>query len=229
MYDGSLAPFGLRNLDAILAAASAGIYGWGWPILVGGLAFALPLAFSAIPFLLRRTRPEDRLLLVLLLVVALGHLPTRAHGLHGYGARYIMDVAPCFFLLSARGFRELARWSRPSDVGATSVVAIFATLNLTAVTVLPHRLDLFRGYYDVTGDLERQLDATGLEEAIVLVDDRDWQPWGEGARLMTGPRRHDIFIGADLDDNSAVTATYPNRPVLRWDGERLSVVDEHGR
>jgi len=38
MYDASLAPFGLRNLDAILAAASAGIYGWGWPILVGGLA-----------------------------------------------------------------------------------------------------------------------------------------------------------------------------------------------
>ena len=228
MYDASLAPFGLRNLDAILASASAGIYGWGWPILVGGLALALPLAFSAIPFVLRRTRPEDRLLLVLLLVVAIGHLPTRAHGLHGYGARYFMDIAPCFFLLTARGFRELARWARPSVVAVIAVVAIFATLNVTALAVLPHRLGLFRDYYDVTGDLERQIEATGLDEAIILVDDEDWQPWGEGARLMTGPRRLEIIIGADLEDNSVITKAYPERPVLRWDGEHLQLEDRGG-
>jgi len=228
MYDSALVPFGIRNLDAILASASAGIFGWGWPILIGGLALALSLAFSVIPFVLRRTRPEDRLLLAMLIVVAIGHLPTRAHGLHGYGARYFMDIAPCFLLLSARGFRELARWSRPSAVAVTAVVAIFATLNLTALAVLPHRLGLFRGYYGVTGELERQLDVIGLKEAIILVDDADWQPWGEGARLMTGPRRHGIIIAADLEDNSAITRAYPERPVLRWDGERLHRDDRGG-
>jgi len=226
MYDSALVPFGIRNLDAILASASAGIFGWGWPILIGGLALALSLAFSFIPFVLRRTRPEDRLLLVMLIVVAIGHLPTRAHGLHGYGARYFMDIAPCFFLLSARGFRELTRWSRPSAVAVTAVVAIFATLNLTALAVLPHRIALFRGYYGVTGELERQFDSTGLKEAIILIDDADWQPWGEGARLMTGPRRYEIIIAADLEDNSAITRAYPERPVFRWDGEHLLSDDE---
>ena len=229
MYDWSLVPYGIRNLDAVFAAASAGLLGWGWPILSGLLALSLTFAFSAVPFLLRRTQPEDRLLLVLLIVVAVGHLPTRAHGLHGYGARYLMDIAPCFFLLSARGFRELARWSHPSVVAVTAVVTIFATLNLTALAVLPNRLGLFRGYYDVTGDLERQLEATGLEEAIILVDTVDWQPWGEGARIMTGPRRHEILIAADLDDNSVITRAYPDRPVLRWDGGDLSVSDEGHR
>ncbi len=109
MYGADNVPFGIRNLDAILRAASAGLTGWGWPLATGGFVLALPLAFVAIPFLLRRSRPEDRLLLAIFVVVALGHLPTKANGLHGYGARYYFDVAGCLYLISARGFRELAQ------------------------------------------------------------------------------------------------------------------------
>ena len=94
-------------------------------------------------------------------------------------------------------------------------------LNLSALAVLPKRLGLYRGYYDVTGELERQLEATGLEEAVILVEGDDWEPWGEGARLMTGPRRFGITIAADLDDNSALETAYPDRPVLRWNGHSL--------
>jgi hypothetical protein len=229
MYDPSLVPYGLRNLDAVFAAASAGFLGWGWPVFIGLVALSLTFAFSTIPFILRRSRQPDRLLLVLLIVVAVGHLPTRAHGLHGYGARYLMDIAPCFFLLSARGFRELGRWSKPSVVAVTAVVSVFATLNLTAVAVLPHRLGLFRGYYDVTGGLERQLERSGLEEAIILVDTEDWQPWGETARIMTGPRRLKVVVAADLVDNSVLLNAYPDRPVLRWEEGRLSAAGEDGR
>ena len=181
----------------------------------------MPLAFAAIPFLLRRTRREDWLLLALLVVVAIGHLPTKANGLHGYGARYIIDVAACFYLLSGRGFRELARWARPSRTAVTAVVTLFALFNLTALAGLPTRLALYRGYYGVTGELERQLEATGLKEAVILVDGDDWEPWGEAAGLMTGPRRLEIIIAADLDDNSVIARVYPDRPVLRWDGHRL--------
>ncbi len=98
-----------------------------------------------------------------------------------------------------RGFRELARWARPSRTAVTAVVALFLALNLTALAVLPARLALYRGYYDVTGELERQLAATGLDEAIILVEGDDWEPWGEAARLMTGPRRHEIIVAADLE------------------------------
>ena len=138
-----------------------------------------------------------------------------------YGARYFLDVAGCLYLLSARGFRELARWAQPSQACVATVVAIFVALNLSAAAVLPSRLALYRGYYEVSGELERQLEATGLEEAVILVDEESWEPWGEGARLMTGPRRHEIIIAADLEDNSVITTAYPERPVFRWDGEGL--------
>lgn len=221
MYGLANIPFGIRNLDAILVSASSSLTGWGWPLVTGGLALALPLAFVFLPFLLRRTRREDWLLLALLAIVALGHLPTRANGLHGYGARYVFDVAACLFLLGARGFRELARWAQPSRTAVTTVIAIFLALNLIALAALPGRLLLYRGYYGVTGELQRRLDATGLDKAIVLLEVDDWEPWGEAARLMTGPRRFGIIIGADLDDNSVITRAYPDRPVLHWDGEQL--------
>jgi len=221
MYALDNLPFGIRNLDAILVSASSSLTGWGWPLLPGGLALALPLAFLGIPFLLRRARREDWLLLTLLVIVALGHLPTKANGLHGYGARYLFDLAACFYLLSARGFRELGRWPQPSRTAGAIVVALFLALNLTALAVLPTRLALYRGYYDVTGGLEKQLAATGFEEAVILIEGDDWEPWGEAARLMTGPRRHAIIIGADLGDNSVITRAYPGRPVLRWDGDDL--------
>ncbi len=228
MYGLDNIPFGIRNLDAILRAASSSLTGWGWPLSTGGFALALALAFVAIPFLLRRSRPEDRLLLVLFIVVALGHLPTKANGLHGYGARYFFDVAACLYLLSARGFRELARSARPSRTAVTAVVAIFVVLNLSAAAVLPTRLALYRGYYNVNGELERQLEATGERQAVILVDGESWEPWGEGARLMTGPRRHEIILAADLEDNSAIERAYPAWPVFRWDGERLRPENRSG-
>ncbi|MEE4273420.1 MAG: glycosyltransferase family 39 protein [Thermoanaerobaculales bacterium] len=228
MYDASLVPFGIRNLDAIFAAASSSLYGWGWPLAAGGLSLALPFAAIALPFVLRRARSEDLLLLALLLVMAVALLPTRAHGLHGYGARYLVDVAACLVLLSARGFRELARWARPSRTAAITVAVIFILFNLSALVVLPTRLGLYRGYDDVTGELERQLDATGQAEAIVLIDDADWRPWAEAARLMTGNRRHAIAVGADLGDNSVITGAHPERPVFYWDGAVLRS-DDRGK
>jgi hypothetical protein len=180
----------------------------------------------AIPFLSRRTRREDWVLAAVIVIVAIGHLPTRAHGLHGYGARYAVDIAGFLVLLSARGFSELGRGARPSPAALEAVVGIFVALNLTAAAALPGRLALYRGYYGVTGGLERQLAATGVDRAVILVDDDDWQPWGEAARIMTGARRHDIVIAADLGDTSVIDRVYPDRPVLRWDGERLIL--DHG-
>ncbi len=221
MYAPELAPFGLRNLDAILVALSASLHGWGWPLLTGELALALPLGVMALPFVLRRARTADWLLLAILIAVAVGHLSTRAHGLHGYGARYAVDVAGFLVLLSARGLRELGRWARPSPTAVRAVAGVVLALVAGTVLTLPWRLGLYRGYYGVTGALERQLEATGLERAVILVDDGPWQPWGEAARLMTGPRRHDIAVGADLGDASVIEKVYPDRFVLRWDGDSL--------
>lgn len=221
MYDISLLPFGIRNLDAIVASASASLFGWGWPVAVCGLALALPMGLALAPALLRRVTTEDLLLLAVVVLFAVGHLPTRAHGLHGYGARYIVDIAPCCAVLVARGVRELARRARPSPAGAAVVWTAFCIAVATTLALLPMRLDAHRGYYGVTGELKRQLAATGHERAVVLVPPEGWKPWAEAAPLMTGPRRLDIIFAADLGDNSVLTAAYPDRPVLRWDGVRL--------
>ena len=222
MYSPGLVPYGIRNLDAIGVSLWSSLYGWGWPLLTGGVALALPLGIMAVPFLSRRTRREDWVLLAVIAIAAIGHLPTRAHGLHGYGARYAVDVAGFLILLSARGFSELGRAVRPSPFALKAVVGIFVALNLTAAVALPGRLSLYRGYYGVSGGLQRQLAASGVDRAVILVDDDDWTPWGEAARLMTGPRRHDIIVAADLGDNSVVESLYPERPVLRWHAGRLS-------
>ena len=221
MYGPANVPFGIRNLDAILVSASAGLAGWGWPLVSGGLALALPLAFVGLPFLLRRARPTDWLLLAIVLAAAAAHLPTRANGLHGFGARYAFDVGICLVLLAARGWRELARAGRPSPTAVRTVLALFLVLNLTALAALPARLASYRGYAGVTGALERQLAASGLERAVILVDGDSLEAWCEGGRFMTGPRRHDIVVAAEAGDTSLIEAAYPDRPLLRWDGERL--------
>jgi hypothetical protein len=221
MYGVDNIPFGIRNLDALLISFSPGLYGWGWPITTHAVLLALPLSVSLVPFLTRRARNEDWLLLTILVVVALSHLPTRANGLHGYGARYAFDVAGCAFLLTARGFRELTRMVGTSRVGLRIVTGVFLALSLSTLATLPKRLELYRGYYDITGELQRQFAATGLDEAVILVAKDRWWPWGEGARLITGPRRHQVVISTDLGDNSALEEAFPERPLLLWDGSAL--------
>ncbi len=52
MYFAANIPFGIRNLDALLASFGAGIYGWGWPLLHGQLLGAVALAFALVPVLI---------------------------------------------------------------------------------------------------------------------------------------------------------------------------------
>jgi 4-amino-4-deoxy-L-arabinose transferase-like glycosyltransferase len=218
MWDPANIPFGLRNLDAILVSIAPNLFAWGWPVLTSGFVLALPLAFVCVPFLLRRHRPEDLLLVAILVAVAVGHLPTKANGLHGYGARYVFDVAACLFILTARGFRELGRAAAAVRWLARGVATVAAALVLSVAAVLPGRLQLYRGYDTVTGQLEQQIVATGEDRMVVLVEPKRWWPWAEGARLITGPRRHEIILALDLEDHSALAKAYPDWPVFRWDG-----------
>ena len=228
MYGLANIPFGLRNLDAVLLSTSAGLVGWGWPFVTGGLALALPLALIGLPFLLRRARSTDWLLLAILLAAVIGHLPTKANGLHGYGARYAFDVGACLFLLAARGWRELARSGRSSPIAVRVVAGLFLALNLTALAELPNRLERYRGYSGVTGALERRIEAAGIDRAVILVDRRALEAWCEGGRLITGPRRHDIVLAGDAGDSAILERAFPDQPVLRWDGEHLLPDDRGG-
>jgi hypothetical protein len=225
MYSAENIPFGLQNLDAILASVAPALHGWGWSFTRSPLVLlALPLAFAWVPFLVRRATREDLLLAGLVAGIAAVHLGTKAHGLHGFGPRYYFDAFAALYLLTARGFQELARVSRDpggrggAGAAVTTVAAslLLVTLCLPAALVLPDRLGLYRGYNGVDGSLERAVETARLEHAIVLFADDDWRDWAMVSRMMNGGRHDGIVFARSLEDNSALWSAYPDLPVSAW-------------
>jgi hypothetical protein len=224
-------PFGLRNLDAVLASTVPALFGWGWGSSWVWLFQALPLAFAWIPFLLRRAGRAELLLLAVVACLAAVHLGTRAHGLHGFGPRYYFDAFFALYLLTARGVLELGRIGTdeaaageraPRNLATAAAAAVLlAGLCLPAAIGLPERLRLYRGYNGVDSSLEGAIAEAGLERAIVVFGGDDWQDWAMASRHMTGQLAGDLVFARGLDDNSALWAAYPDRPVWTWQDGRL--------
>jgi len=222
MYLASNIPFGLQNLDALVVSTASAIYGWGWDFVHGPLPLALGLAFACVPFMLRRARPTDRLLAAIVIVVIIAHLGTRGHGLHGFGPRYYFEIFAPLFLLTARGFQELARIGigrRRAENRISVVIAIglFLVLNLSAAAVLPRRLSLYGGYNGVDGSLERQIAKRGL---VVLPPDQ-WQGWAMAARMMEPDPDADLLFIQAWPDDPAIFEIAGDRRVYLWRNEEL--------
>jgi hypothetical protein len=236
MYGLANLPFGLRNLDAILASTVPALFGWGWGSSWVWMFQALPLAFGWIPFLLRRAGRAELLLLAVVACLAATHLGTRAHGLHGFGPRYYFDAFFALYLLTARGVLELARIGAdgldaargraPRNLAtAAASTVLLAGLCLPAAIALPDRLRLYRGYNGVDGSLERAIAEAGLERAVVVFAGDDWQDWAMASRFMTGQLSGDLVFARNRDDNSALWAAYPERPVWVWKEGALEPVE----
>ncbi|PWB71383.1 MAG: hypothetical protein C3F15_12740 [Holophagae bacterium] len=237
MYGLANLPFGIQNMDAILASTVPALYGWGWGSSWVWIFQALPLAFAWIPFLLRRAGRAEVVLLGVVACVVAGHLLTRAHGLHGFGPRYYFDAFFALYLLTARGVLELGRigadpasptGNRAAGSRATTAAAalLIVALCLPAALALPERLRLYHGYNGVDGSLERAIAEAGLERAIVVFGGDDWQDWAMASRHMTGQLARDLVFARSLDDNSALWAAYPDRPVWVWEDGRLEKIEE---
>jgi hypothetical protein len=224
-------PFGLRNLDAVLASTVPALFGWGWGSSWVWLFQALPLAFAWIPFLLRRAGRAELLLLAVVACLAAAHLGTRAHGLHGFGPRYYFDAFFALYLLTARGVLELGRIGTdaaaageraPRNLATAAAAAVLlAGLCLPAAIGLPERLRLYRGYNGVDSSLEGAIAGAGLDRALIVFAGSDWQDWAMASRHMTGQLAGDLVFARGLDDNSALWAAYPDRPVWTWQDGRL--------
>jgi 4-amino-4-deoxy-L-arabinose transferase-like glycosyltransferase len=237
MYGLANLPFGIQNMDAILASTVPALYGWGWGSSWVWIFQALPLAFAWIPFLLRRAGRAEVVLLGVVACVVASHLLTRAHGLHGFGPRYYFDAFFALYLLTARGVLKLGRigadaadaaCARSAGGRATTAAAalLLVALCLPAALALPERLRLYHGYNGVDGSLERAVAEAGLERAIVVFGGEDWQDWAMASRHMTGQLAGDLVFARSLDDNSALWAAYPGRPVWVWKDGRLETIEE---
>lgn len=231
MYSMANWPFGLRNMDALIASSQPTLFGWGWGYAASWFLTALPLALVITPILLRRLNRYDLLLLACFATLLLLHLGTRAHGLHGFGPRYYFDAFFALYLLAARGFQELARIGVGPDVTVARLrygspaflmaAALFLTLNGSALLVLPQRLELYRGYNRVDRSLVRAIQELRTDRATIVFGEPDWRNWAMASPLMAGDGAGDFVFGQDLEDNSALFRFAPDRPAYLWLGGEL--------
>jgi hypothetical protein len=230
MYLASNLPFGIRNLDVLLYSAGDVLHGWGWPVFHGPFWVALAFAFALVPFLLRRHTRVDVLLAAIVVSVVAAHLGSRGHGLHGFGPRYLFETFPFLFLLSARGFVELAR-HHTDEAGverrleAAASALLFVILCGSALAVLPSRLGLYTGYNGVDSSLERQVTAARLDRAVVLLPPGNWRGWAMAAGMMDlGSDAALLFIQAEPED-PAIAEVAGDRPIYAWRDRRLVGVE----
>jgi hypothetical protein len=231
MYSTTNWPFGVRNMDTLLASSQPALFGWGWGYAASWFLTALPLALVVLPILLRRVNRYDALLLTCFASLVLLHLGTRAHGLHGFGPRYYFDGFFALYLLVARGFQELARIDVGPDVtmvrpryGSPAFLmaaALFVTLNGSALLMLQQRLELYRGYNRVDRSMVSAIQQLGTERALIVFGEPDWRNWAMASPLMDGDGGGDFVFGQDLDDNAALFRFAPDRPAYLWLGGEL--------
>jgi len=226
MYFSANLPFGIRNTDVLLYSAGHVLHGWGWPQFHGPFWVALAFAFALVPFLLRRSRATDILLAAMVGMVMLALLGSRGHGLHGFGPRYLFEAFAPLYLLTARGFVELARQRFDGQeverhLLAAASTLLFVLLCGTAAIALPHRLGLYRGYNAVNGTLEQQIGEAEIERALILLPPGDWRGWAMTARMFEpDPEANLLFIQAEPDD-PAIPEIAGDRPVFTWRDGRL--------
>lgn len=226
MFGAENLPFGLRNLDTLLASIGAGSTGWGWSLFHGRWILALSLAPALVALLTRRARTVDWLVAATIASVLVAYMGTRGHGLHGFGPRYHFEVLAPFFLLSARGFFVLAgldsktpqteRW-----VPVVVAFTLFFALCLPAGAVLPSRLSLYRGYNGVDGSLQRQFANLGVERALLVLPTDEWQGWGAASRLIDLRPEAPVLVIQAAADDPEIPAIAGDRPVFLWRDGRL--------
>ena len=227
MYFQDNIPFGIRNLDTLLVHTGSNLFGWGWSWVHGPGVIALAFAFICLPFVLRRARPTDLLMATMVACILVAHLGTRGHGLHGFGPRYYFEAFALFFLLTARGFSELARMGRGFDLTekrtpALAAVFLFLGLNLSAAAVLPHRLGLYRAYNGVDSSLQQQVEEARLDRALIVMPVGDWRGWAMASRMMKPDRDADLLFIQTRPDDLSIPEIAGDRPVFLWRDGRLT-------
>jgi hypothetical protein len=215
--------FALQHLDAILVHLEVQLLGWGWGLPGHVVWRALPLSLALLPFLIGRSRGADRLLLGAFTACVALLLGSHAHGLYCYGARYLFEVSPCLLLLVARGISILAepgptgaRASRAPAIRRVVIPAVTLVVALTAVG-LPARLEGYRDYFHVDRSFLDQLDEHDVERAVVLFVHDDWRDWLRVAPRNLGRPDAPLIFARSGEENAALVAASPDRPVWRWD------------
>jgi len=222
-------PAGLMYLDATAASVLPAVFGWGWGTLSGWPILSLTLAFAYVPFLVGRARRIDGLLAAFLIALPLSFLTWGFHGLHGYGPRFYFEAFLGIYLLTSQGFFLLAGVEaertpvefRRGKTVAFAAIGLLGLLVFSGASTLRSRMQLYRGYNDVDGSLERAIASEAVKKALILFPGDDWYAWGAASNLLKADLHADIAFAVSRGDNSKLFAFYEDRPVYRWTANHL--------
>ncbi len=197
------------NLRQDLANTATDVLGWpGLSWLPLGLALALP----------PRQR-RDWLLLTPFAGLVIAYMfywigsPMRF-----WGPRYYFESFSGLWILAAAGLSRLwnqlrtrPRWSR------SLALAVFALLLVVNLGVnLPPRLAQAKGFYGISRDQLRPIEAAGIHNALVFVQAKRWLEYGALLNQM-GPLLADDVLyprSENLQADAAVMRSYPERTVF---------------
>jgi hypothetical protein len=232
-YGGHTVAAGFVTLDELLTILAIDLY--GWPIM---LTLAVPL----LPFLLRRARLADWLLLGMVAVIAGSFIGYFYHGIY-LGPRYLYETLPFVLMLTARGVVELERaggraahslnaqvaaWRRwpPAEHRATTAglgvwLALAALVGCNLLYYTPRQTAL---YHDFNGlPVGFRLDLPALQRPPVhhaIVVTSDYPLYGYALFPLNDPLlRGDVLyaFASTTADYAQLRAAYPGRPLYRLD------------
>lgn len=215
---------GFVNLDELLTSLAIDLYGW---------PFYFTLAILLIPFLTRRAKPADYVMLAGACAMIFALIGYFYPGIY-LGPRYLYDALPFLLVLTARGFVTLAEvgaaarahgtawgkqdsFSAPAWASAVSLTTALAALLMVcwAGYFMPRQVALhtdFNGMGVHAHVKPRLLSNPPLRHAIVVTD--DIQLYGYTLFGMNDPllRGNVIYaLGGSASDYAELAHAYPDR------------------
>ncbi|MFI5272773.1 MAG: glycosyltransferase family 39 protein [Ktedonobacterales bacterium] len=222
---------GFVTLDELLTSLAIDLYGW---------PFYLALAPLLVPFVLRRARPADWLLLAGASIISAAFIGLFYHGIY-LGPRYLYETLPFLLILTARGLLMLgtlgaetaaaaARWSSrlglagaPPDATkhaapARSLAAPLLALALVACGLVyywPRQLALHTNFTALPAtdvvNLTRVY-TPPFHHAIIVTG--DYQLYGYTLFALNDPQFQDDVLyayGSDVADYAELHQAFPGR------------------
>ncbi len=217
---------GFVNLDELLTILAIDLFGW---------PFYFSFAFLLMPFLTRRAKSADWLLLVAAVIMTGAYVGYFYHGIY-LGPRYLFETLPFLLMLTARGIVTLAEAgkevrakigmqgdrkglpniSSSQGVGETLAVSLLAILiSCNILYFMPRQVTLHQNYSGLPAGTSIDLNAIyhpPLHNAIVVTG--DYSLYQFVLFPLNDPYLHDSVIYALASnplDYAELRKAYPGR------------------
>lgn len=203
---------GLNWIDSTLGYFTPGLYFFpaGWIVL----GLAMLGAFQL------RSRWAFAFSLILPLLV-IGYSLVNSHGLHAYGARFLLESSAPIFMLAAAGIMQIAR--RVPFLVKVPALLVPAAAFLLHCYNLPSNLRDYIGYNGINSGLYQDIKAHRPERSIFIFETNIWYGMDHAARLFD-PTFHSALFLKKSNDGAylKVLAQMPERTAYLVSGNSIT-------